>query len=245
VSAATPPNAATTNGAGAPLLGGHALACGHRTTVLAAVDLAIGRGEAWFVLGPNGAGKSTLVATLLGLLPPRGGRVLPPAGGHLERIGYVPQDPRHDLPLPITVAEFVGSSVPDRVPRTLARAQTAAALANLGLAPLATRDLRRLSTGQRRRCLVARALARQPVLVVLDEPSANLDPATAQALAADLERLRAQDGTALLHVTHDLPLARRFATHLALVADGRVHGGPAAAMLQRPEVARALGGAPA
>jgi ABC-type Mn2+/Zn2+ transport system ATPase subunit len=226
---------------GAPLLGGDDLEVGRRQTVLRGVAFAVGAGEAWYVLGGNGSGKSTLLLTLLGLLPPLAGTVLAPCGGDRQRLGFVPQEMQRQPTLPCTVAEFVATAVTEALPRSARAAQVGAALTMLGLAGLDATDLRRLSLGQRRRAQVARALARRPHLLVLDEPTANLDPIAARALAADCERLRLDQGMALVHVCHDLPLAREFATHAALVGQGRVHAGPAAALLQSDTLAAALG----
>ena len=213
------------------LLGCEHLACGRGVTLLRDVTLQVHAGERWFVLGPNGAGKSTLVATLLGLLRARGGTVLPVAGGEREALGYVPQQQRFDAPLPITVAEFVELGLPDRELRAAAAAKVQAALLQLGIGGLAAQRVQQLSLGQQRRVLVARALARRPRLLVLDEPLANLDEDGAARLLVDLSRLCEHDGLALVLVAHDRALARRFATHVAFVADGTVSSGPAAAML--------------
>jgi zinc transport system ATP-binding protein len=221
-------------GAVAVLLGGQDLGCGHRgRTVLAHVQLAVEAGQHWCVVGGNGSGKSTLVATLLGLLPPLAGRVLPPggAGGALV-LGYVPQEPAFAMTLPCTVAEFTTLGLDPGVPRRMRAGPVHKALATMGLAALAAADVRQLSLGQRRRALVARALARSPRLLVLDEPCASLDTEAAMALVADLERLRASDGLAIVHVTHDLALARATATHVAKVAEGRVFVGSAEGLLR-------------
>lgn len=207
------------------LLGCERLACGRGGTLLGDVTLRVRAGERWFVLGPNGAGKSTLVATLLGLLRARGGSVLPVAGGDRQALGYVPQQQRFDAPLPITVAEFVGLGLPDGERRAAAAAKVHAALLQLGIGELAERRVQQLSLGQQRRVLVARALARRPRLLVLDEPLANLDEDGAERLLGDLARLCEHDGLALLLVAHDRALARRFATHVAVVADGSVRSG--------------------
>ena len=99
-------------------------------------------------------------------------------------------------------------------------------------------DLRRLSLGQRRRVHIARALARQPRLLVLDEPGANLDARALGQLCADLDALRRASGTALVHVAHDLAVARRFASHVALLDGGGVRHGRiddlAAALAEAP-----------
>lgn len=197
------------------------LAVGRRTRLLADVQLLFAPGQHWCVVGRNGGGKTTLLLTLLGLLPPLAGGVRwSPQLADRQRLGYVPQEQDATLALPCTVAEFVALGA--NTPRGAAtRAAVAAALAALGIDDLASRDVRRLSLGQRRRVLVARALVRQPLLLALDEPAANLDDDAAARLADDLQRLCAA-GLCIVHVTHDLALAERTATHLARVVDGTV-----------------------
>jgi ABC-type Mn2+/Zn2+ transport system ATPase subunit len=220
------------------------LTVGRRVPLLRGVTLSIRAGEAWFLVGPNGSGKSTLLLTLLGLLPPLAGRVeRSPEVADRSGLGFVPQETPWAAALPLTVAEFTALGLADlRLGGAERRAWVAAALATMRIEDLARRNFGVLSFGQRRRVLVARALARRPRLLVLDEPTTNLDPAAARQLAADLERARL-DGVAMLHASHDLLLAREFATHVALVAAGEVLAGPAAAMLADPRLAAALGGA--
>ena len=223
------------------LLGCRDLACGHgRSAVLSGVQWDVHAGEHWCVVGANGSGKSTLVATLLGLLPALGGSVSPPGGaGGARALGFVPQEPTFAATLPCTVAEFTALGLDPAVPRAQRAEPVRRALVTMGLARLAAADVRRLSLGQRRRVMVARALARTPRLLVLDEPCASLDPEAALRLVADLERLRSTDGLAIVHVTHEIGLARATATHVATVADGRVMTGPASRLLpQRPMEAR-------
>ncbi|MCU0867318.1 MAG: ATP-binding cassette domain-containing protein [Planctomycetes bacterium] len=230
--------------AGPALLGCRDLVCGHGRPVLRGVTLQVARGDAWYVLGPNGAGKSTLVATLLGLLRPLAGEVSAPCGGDRRQLGFVPQEPRSELALPVTVREWVGCALDAAIGRVEAAARIAAALAAMGVEALAARDLRRLSLGQRRRVHVARALVRAPQLLVLDEPGANLDRAAAIGLAADLDRWRREQGLTVVMVAHDLELARRFASHAAIVFDGVVHAGPAGPLLADPALVAAVAGEP-
>ena len=215
------------------LLGCRDLVAGHRgRAVVAGVQLTVRAGEHWCVVGGNGSGKSTLIATLLGLLPPLGGSVMPPGGaGGARALGFVPQEPGFAATLPCTVAEFAGLGLDAAVPRSQRAGAVAAALATMGLAGLLRADVRQLSLGQRRRVLVARALARAPRLLVLDEPCASLDPEAALRLVADLEQLRVARGLAIVHVTHDLGLARATATHIAKVAGGQVVAGPVQELL--------------
>ncbi len=223
-----------------PLLVARGLAVGHDRDVVAGIDLELRGGESWFVLGANGSGKSTLVATLVGLLPPRCGEVRL-ADPVRRAIGYVPQEPRFEPSLPLLAAEFVAMGAEDGLVRRVAKDRAAAALGDVGVRELAERDVRSLSTGQRRRVAIARALVRTPRLLVLDEPLANLDGEAAAALAADLERRR-RAGLCVVHVAHEIAIARRFATHLALVGDGRLRQGPAAQMA--PEAFADAGGTP-
>lgn len=200
------------------------LSVGRTSTLLYGVELTLEPGECWFVLGPNGAGKSTLLATLLGLWRPRAGRVhFGPAVPTRRELGYVPQQDGSALTLPVTVAEFVALGLCDLpLSRSDVRSRADTAIDSMGMTANSRRRVAELSLGQRRRALVARALAREPRLLVLDEPTANLDPETAEQLAADLDRTRRDTGTCIVHAAHDLRLAERFATHFAEVKDGRV-----------------------
>ncbi|MBL8751629.1 MAG: ATP-binding cassette domain-containing protein [Planctomycetes bacterium] len=226
---------------GPPLLVARSLSVGHDRDVVTGIDLELRAGESWFVLGANGSGKSTLVATLLGLLPPRAGEIRV-ADSVRRAVGYVPQEPRFEPSLPMLAAEFVAMGIDAGVRRRAAKERAAAALDAVGARDLLDRDVRALSTGQRRRVAIARALVRSPRLLVLDEPLANLDLRAASALAADLEQRR-RAGLCVVHVAHEVGIARRLATHLALVADGRFRAGPAA-LLGREAFAEAEGPPP-
>lgn len=227
----------------ADLIRAEDLQVGRGTVLLRSVSLRLQAGECWFVLGRNGVGKSTLVQTMLGLLPPLGG-VVHQGNAIADRsgLGYVPQEQRFPASLPLTVQEFVRLGLPEHaLARREAKARTDAALAAMHILELRRRNSSDLSLGQRRRVLVARALARRPLLLVLDEPTANLDPFGAGQLGQDLERLRADQGICLLHVCHDLALAQRHGTHVALCANGKVKVGAAAAMFAAAETQQALG----
>jgi len=227
---------------GGELIGTAGLVVGRGRPLLRGVDLRIEPGQTWFMLGRNGAGKSTLIYTLLGLLPALGGEIRQaPAVRDRTAVGYVPQEQRFQQSLPVTVTEFVRLGLGDRGPAAARHARTAAALQAMGVEDLAPRNAGELSLGQRRRVLVARALARRPALLVLDEPTASLDAVSADQLGKDLDGLRRDDGLSLLVVSHDLGLARRYATHVALVAAGAVRTGAAADVFADPATAAALG----
>ncbi|WP_206330865.1 metal ABC transporter ATP-binding protein [Modestobacter sp. KNN46-3] len=191
---------------------------GHgRDAVLTGVDLTVRPGEVVAVRGPNGAGKSTLVRGVLGLCDVQAGEVrlfnVPRARFRdWHRVGYVPQ--RHTVAggVPVTVRELVSSG---RLSRLRAwqrfgevdRCAVDCALEGVGLAGFDRRLLTELSGGQQRRALLARALAGDPELLLLDEPTAGVDAASQRVLAATLAGL-AETGAAVVVVVHELgPLA--------------------------------------
>jgi cobalt/nickel transport system ATP-binding protein len=207
---------------------------GHQA--LHGVDLHVHRGERVALLGPNGAGKTTLVLHLNGILTPGLGTVsisgLPVTRDNLleirRRVGIVFQDPDDQLFMG-TVRDDVafgpmnlGLRGPELDRRVLE------ALDAVGMAAYADRPPHHLSYGQRRRVAVATVLAMQPEILVLDEPSSNLDPASRRELA---EILTALDVTLLL-VTHDLPYALQLCPRSVILSDGVVAAdGPTADIL--------------
>lgn len=208
-----------------PLVRAEALDLGYgETLVVRDVSLEVRRGEFWFLLGSNGSGKTTFLRTLLGMLPPRGGRLLlSPALHGRDGIGFVPQHCAINPALPTTVREFVSLGLVGLgVPRTERADRLRRALDRVGLASLADRDYWSLSGGQRQRALVARGLIREPLLVVLDEPMNHLDPDAEQTLLGDLLQLNRASDIALVLVTHDVAMAERHATHLAIFEGHRV-----------------------
>ncbi len=197
-------------------------------SVVRDVSFTIRTGEFWCLIGPNGCGKSTLLRGLLGLLPPQAGAldVAPRLRDHAG-IGYVPQRSELNGALPTTVRELVELGlVGSHVPRSERAEAVRGALAEVGLAELATRSFWSLSGGQRQRALLARALVRRPALLMLDEPTEGLDVATQQALLATLDALHRSARLTLVVVTHRHEIARERADHVALFANGRVVAGP-------------------
>ncbi|MCW5890782.1 MAG: metal ABC transporter ATP-binding protein [bacterium] len=226
------------------VLAAHGLALAYDgRPVLRDVDLTVHAGEVWFVVGPNGAGKSTLLRAIVGVLPPRAGRLtLHPTLAARERTGFVPQRADLNPVLPTTVREFVLlGTVGARLPAREESERVAAALTRVGLADMARRDLWSLSGGERQRAMVARALVRRPSLLVLDEPTNHLDPGAEDALLRLLMDLNAAEHLTVLVVTHDLALAARHATHVALVERGTVTAGPRDAVLGGDRLARVFG----
>lgn len=203
--------------------------------VLRGVDLTVRAGEAVALLGGNGSGKSTLVRALLGLHPLSRGQISlfgRPLGRFRSwaKIGYVPQRSTTALN-GAKVREVVASGRlahrrPFLPPRPADRAAVADALAAVDLTERAGHDLAVLSGGQQQRVLIARALASEPELLVLDEPTAGVDVAHQEVLAAVLARLVAS-GTAVLVVLHDIGSLGPLVERGVLLRQGRVtHDGP-------------------
>ncbi|HYO34670.1 MAG TPA: ABC transporter ATP-binding protein [Geodermatophilus sp.] len=212
---------------------------GHQA--LYGVDLRVERGERVALLGPNGAGKTTLVLHLNGIL--RGGRGgvqvagLPVDQRNLQevrrRVGVVFQDPDDQLFMP-TVGEDVAFGPRNLgLPEGEVQARVTAALAQVGMTEAADRPPHHLSFGQRRRVAVATVLSMHPEVLVLDEPSSNLDPAGRRELAEVLESLP----VTMLMVTHDLPYALQLCPR-SVVLDGGVvvADGPTRELLADPEL---------
>ena len=212
---------------------------GHQA--LYGVSLSIQRGERVALLGPNGAGKTTLVLQCNGVLLPGVGRVtvagLPVAPEHLKeirrRVGIVFQDPDDQLFMP-TVAEDVAfgpANLGLRGPELEARVK--GALAAVGMEGHADRPPHHLSFGQRRRVAVATVLAMEPEILVLDEPSSNLDPASRREQADIVTGL----DITILMVTHDLPYALQLCPRSRIMNRGTITAdGPTAELLADAEL---------
>ena len=215
---------------------------GHQA--LYGVDLSLARGERVSLLGPNGAGKTTLVLHLNGMLEAGQGSVevsgvrvtKKTVADVRRRVGLVFQDPDDQLFMP-KVADDVafglanmgvrGSELTDRVQH---------ALGQVGMAEFADRPPHHLSYGQRRRVAVATVLAMQPEILVLDEPSSNLDPASRRELADILLSL----DITILMVTHDLPYALELCPRSVVLSDGTVVAdGPTGDILADEDLMRA------
>jgi iron complex transport system ATP-binding protein len=222
-------------------------------TVLHHVSLEVGRGELVCVVGPNGAGKTTLLRIAAGLLPPSEGAVRiagedparMPRRLLARRAAYLPQD--YAMVFPFTVAEIVlMGRYPHRGPFALESDDdtrlAAAAMARCDVAWLAERRFDALSGGERRRTLLAQAFCQATDLLLLDEPTASLDPAHAEGIFRILAEEGRSRGAAALVVTHDLNLAARFADRVVLLDRGALAaGGPPSEVLGSAAAARAYG----
>jgi zinc transport system ATP-binding protein len=206
--------------------------------VLTDVDLAVREGEFVAIAGPNGGGKTTLLRLILGIERPTAGQALlfgEPAHrfSRRETIGYLAQRAQLGVSAPATVHEVVAAG---RLPRVglLGRAGPddrrliGEAIARVGLTDVANRPLARLSGGQQQRAFIAKALATEPELLVLDEPTTGVDAEAQEAFAALLDRLHRELGVTILYVSHEFGAVERFVERVILVRGGIVFDGPPA-----------------
>ncbi|RBY89702.1 ABC transporter ATP-binding protein [Blastococcus sp. TF02A-30] len=210
-----------------------------RTQVLHGVRVRVEAGGWLGIIGPNGAGKSTLLRSLLGVHPHQGEVRVDgvPTSGMPRRqrarlLAYAPQLPV--LPEGVTTRDYVAlGRTPHRpllaAPRAVDRVVVADVMGRLGLDALADRPVLTLSGGEQQRAVLARALAQQPRVLLLDEPTAALDLGHAQQVLDLVDRLRRQDGLTVISTLHDLTLAGQYADRLTLLSEGRVaaEGSPA------------------
>lgn len=228
----------------------------HRRPVLWDIDYDApvapdGRGSLVAVVGPNGAGKSTLIKAALGLVPRASGSVAI-FGQPYERVrgrgvvGYVPQRESVDWDFPVSALEVVAMGRYARLGwfRPVGRADLAAArdcLHRVGMADLADRQIGQLSGGQQQRVFIARALAQDARLYLMDEPLAGVDAATEQAIVAVLRGLR-DEGRTVLCVHHDLQTAAEYFDHALLLNTRVIAAGPVADTLTPANLHRTYGG---
>jgi len=187
-------------------------------SVLEDVDLELDKGELASIVGPNGGGKTTLLKLILGLLKPQQGSVevfgTTPEKAR-RRIGYMPQQAQLDPQFPVSVLDVVLTGQIDRCGKGLsgsfpraADGKAREALAEVGLGDFMRKSFNRLSGGQRQRVLIARALCSEPELLLLDEPTSNIDPRSEENLYETLARLNRQ--MTILLVSHDLGFVSQF-----------------------------------
>jgi iron complex transport system ATP-binding protein len=215
------------------------LSIGYRSHLVGSgISLALDPGEVLCLLGPNGAGKTTLFRTLLGLLPPLGGKVAidgaplrdMPRTEIAKRMAYVPQG--HVTEFPYTVLDVVlmgrtAHLAPFATPGAEDEAVAIDRLSSLGIAELAGADYTCISGGQRQLVLIARALAQCAPILVMDEPTASLDFGNQTMVLARVRELAAE-GYGIVLSTHDPDHALMVAHRVAIIADGGLRAiGPA------------------
>jgi len=182
--------------------------------VLHGLSFELREGEVLSVLGENGTGKSTLLRALLGLKKPNHGQIRYGAGLTQRQIGYLPQQAAAQKDFPAQAGEivrsgFLGAMGPRAWYTRDQRVRAHRIMAQLGIDSLETQCYRELSGGQQRRVLLARALCATQKLLLLDEPTAGLDPVAAGELQAAIHQLHTARGIAIVLVSHDIPGALR------------------------------------
>ncbi len=209
------------------------------TTMIDDVSLTIAPGAPTLVVGPNGAGKTSLLRLCMGLAVPSSGRIS--WGGRAERPpvrrAFVFQRP---VMLRRSAAANLAYALAQAgVARKLRAERTAMLLDRVGLADLAARPARHLSAGEQQRLALARALARDPEILLLDEPTASLDPAATRSVE-EIVRMAAQSGIKVVMASHDLGQVRRLAGEVIFMLRGALHErAPVHAFFENPSTPEA------
>jgi manganese/zinc/iron transport system ATP- binding protein len=210
--------------------------------VLTGISLSIASASFTAILGANGSGKSTLLKTLLGLLPPLSGHIHATAGTSLV-FGYVPQSIQFDPIYLLTGFEVALMGVYGRVPPgrfvpAPERAFTRECLRAAGAEKFAQKRFAELSGGQKQRVLIARALTARPDVLMLDEPTAGVDPTATHAVLHFISRIVKEREITVLFVTHDFALVRDHAQEVIWLHQGKVLQGTVEELLTPERIAQ-------
>lgn len=170
-----------------------------QSPVLQSCSLSVAPGEFWMLLGTNGSGKSTLLRLLAGILTPQSGEIY-----HQSPLGFVFQNPDHQLVMPTVGADVAFGLVKEKLSYAEVRSRVTEALTSVNLLDMERRPIYALSGGQKQRVAIAGEIARHCEVLLLDEPTALLDPDTQLELVAQVQRLVKTRGLTALWVTHRL-----------------------------------------
>lgn len=223
------------------------------STVLSDVSFGVERGDFFVIIGPNGAGKTSLIKIIAGLLSPTSGeasvfgRPVPEySRRELSRIvALVPQAMPSDFPFSVAETVLMGrtpyislTGIETKKDHEIAEE----AMMFTEVTQLANRRLDRLSGGELQRVVIARAICQQPDIILLDEPTASLDPAHQLKIMDLMERLRAERGTTVIMISHDLNLAAMYGDRLLLIKDGKIERtGPPEDVITEAQLAKSYG----
>ena len=208
-------------------------------TVLQGLNFEVNPGDYLCILGENGSGKSTLMKTILGLQAPISGTILTGDGLRKNEIGYLPQQTQAQKDFPASVREIVLSGCQGRCGSRPFYSKEEKRLAEenigkMGIGSLTKRCYRELSGGQQQRVLLARALCATRKMLLLDEPVSGLDPRVTAEMYGLIERLNREEGITVMMISHDIPAALKYASHILHIGDS-VFFGTKADYLQSPQ----------
>jgi manganese/iron transport system ATP-binding protein len=217
-------------------------------TALEDISFVIDHGDQVAVVGPNGAGKSTLFKVLVGLVPVRSGNIRIhglPLGHHQDCVAYMPQREEVDWKFPVTVEDVVMMGRYERFgwlgrPAQADRQVVKHSLEQMGIESLSKRRIEELSGGQQQRTFLARALAQEPHILLMDEPFTGVDVTTQETTLVLLERLREQQVTVLVS-THDLNMASERFKKVMLINHRLIALGSPAEVFTPPNISAAFG----
>jgi ABC-type Mn2+/Zn2+ transport system ATPase subunit len=189
--------------------------------LLSSIDFSIEQNQFWGIIGPNGGGKTTLLKTIIGLIPPVRGRVQY-GKNHPLTFGYVPQRESFDHIFPISVSEFVSMGRYIRIPagRSVKKEDwrvVMECLQKVEIPHLGNRSFRSLSGGEKQRTLLAHALAGEPDILILDEPTASMDIKGETAIMELIGKIKEKDNLTVLMVSHFLNIVAKFADHVVVI----------------------------
>jgi ABC-type Mn2+/Zn2+ transport system ATPase subunit len=218
----------------------------NKQAVLSGISLSIARASFTAILGANGSGKSTLLKTVLGLLPPVGGRIDTASAGAPLVFGYVPQSIQFDSIYLVTAFEVAlmgayGRVHPGRFVPPIELAFTLECLRAAGAEEFARKRFAELSGGQKQRVLIARALTMRPDVLVLDEPTAGVDRDATHAVMEFISQIRKERKITVLLVTHDFAAVLHHAEYVIWLHEGKVFQGAAQELLTAERMAEMFG----
>ena len=233
----------------APLWGNDLTVAYHRKPVLWDIELTLPEGRLIAVVGPNGAGKSTFIKSVLGLVPRASGTVTiygKPYEAQRHLVGYVPQRESVDWDFPVNALDVVAMGIYRRIgwfkPVTRRHREIAMGeLEKVAMAPYAQRQISQLSGGQQQRVFLARALAQDARIYLMDEPFAGVDVATEKAIIALLKELKSAGKTCIV-VHHDLQTVPTYFDHVVLLNMRVVAAGPTHDVFNEENLKKTYGG---
>ncbi|MCO7176893.1 metal ABC transporter ATP-binding protein [Sporolactobacillus kofuensis] len=206
--------------------------------VLQDLSLDVSAGELFAVIGPNGAGKSTLLKCILGLLKPQSGSVQIESDQKKAVIGYVPQSRVIDDETPIETKDFISLGQSSGLLPWLSKKERKSLKEIMEFTDtlrFAKKSIGKLSGGERQRAFLAQALVRYPDLLLLDESTANLDPAAQEEMMKLVKKVAREWHVAVIFISHDLHLVKEYADRLLLIAPGRYEIAESTEVLDQPE----------